>query len=467
MIGYPTPQLRKRAWLVVVLGLALGMAGCSSASSGGGDSETGEILWGEATEAAETATDAAAEPAPEAVAETATETAAEAEVDPTPFEYPCEPGAREACVTACVSAGQRQCLKEWGPCLPPGEFCGNCTDDDCDGQVNEECPLNPECQEPPVKECPTAVISVAEGTTVGVGTTLHLDGGASTSPNGAVTAWAWGVSAPVGSQAAFAPSASIVAPTFQVDLAGQFLFTLEVTDDQGVKGCTPAQVAVTVKPVPPVDPEVGCADGQREGFVDLQAYTHIAGCSGAWDQPGVSPDSVQPTCGRQGGDDGQHADGVGCSSVDLCATGWHLCKEWQEVAQKSPTGCAGATPANAPPKSLFFAMRQSSPNNSECTAWGTGFNDVFGCGNLGHALPADKHCGPLDRVLASTQPNSCGYNEAEPNLGPWQCLGGADSHYHEGELVTKKGCANQSCSYDGLPLGPSDKGGVLCCRDSQ
>jgi hypothetical protein len=31
--------------------------------------------------------------------------------------------------------------------------------------------------------------------------------------------------------------------------------------------------------------------------------------------------------------------------------------------------------------------------------------------------------------------------------------------------VTKKGCPNHSCSYDGAPVGSSDKGGVLCCRD--
>jgi hypothetical protein len=68
-------------------------------------------------------------------------------------------------------------------------------------------------------------------------------------------------------------------------------------------------------------------------------------------------------------------------------------------------------------------------------------------------------------VLASTQPQSCGFNEAEPNLGPWECLGGSDSHLNEGALVTKDACQGDSCSYDGDPIGASDKGGVLCCRD--
>lgn len=102
---------------------------------------------------------------------------------------------------------------------------------------------------------------------------------------------------------------------------------------------------------------------------------------------------------------------------------------------------------------------------SVCGEWGDGFNDVFGCGNLGAGLGPDKSCGPVDRVLASTAPNSCGFNEAEPPHGPWECKGPDDSHLNEGKLVTKKECAGDSCQYDGNPIGSSDKGGVLCCRE--
>ncbi len=455
--------------LRALLLLVLGAVACSSSSKGGADDVAPEaavdVNWvpPDATDAAD-----AGEPAPdlaEPVPDTAAPDLPADLVDETPFEYPCEPGVVEACVTACVSAGQHQCLKDWGPCVPPPEFCGNCADDDCDGVINEECPPNPACETPPVKECPTAVIAIAEGTNVGTGTELHLDGQGSTSPNGAITKYEWSVQAPVGDVGKFTPTATYPTPIYDVHVAGQFLFVLEVTDETGVKSCFPAQVAVNVKPNPPVTPAVGCADGAREGFVDQNAFTHIAGCSGAWDQPGVTPDTVAPTCGRQGGDDGAKADGTGCSSADLCAEGWHVCSTWHEVAAKSPSGCAGATPPDAKPKSLFFALRQPSANGSVCGEWGDGYNDVFGCGNLGNGLPADKSCGPLDRVLASTQPNSCGFNEAEPNLGPWQCLGDASSHLNEGKVVTKKGCPNQGCSYDGVPLGNSDKGGVLCCRD--
>jgi hypothetical protein len=381
------------------------------------------------------------------------------------FEYECEPGEEEACLTACQSAGQRICWKEWGPCVPPDEFCGNCADDDCDGAIDEGCP-GLGCDEPPPPTCPVAVITIEEGGSVGVGATLHLSGEASRAAAGAeVERWQWSVQTPPGAAVAFVPGPDAAAPTFAVDLAGPYLFQLEVWDEFDVRSCQPAQAAVTVVPYPPVTPAVGCADGEREGFLDLAAFTRIAGCSGAWQQPGITPDSVRPTCGRQGGDDGPRADGAGCSSHDLCAEGWHVCSTWREVAAASPSGCVGATPPDARPKSLFFAIRQPSANGSVCGEWGDGDNDVFGCGNLGHGLPAEKGCGPLDRVLASTQPNSCGYNEAEPNLGPWQCLGPGDSHLHEGALVTKVGCPNASCSYDGYPVSSADKGGVLCCRD--
>lgn len=379
------------------------------------------------------------------------------------FEYPCTPGTTRACVTACGSAGQQLCLKEWGPCIPPEEWCGSCADDDCDGLINEGCPPDPTC-DPEEPDCPTAVISIDPPGPVGIGTTLSLSAAGSTSPNGAVTVWAWSANAPVGSTASFVPGDDVEAPTFTVDLAGGYLFTLVAWDETGVESCVPAQAAVSVGPVPPLDPEVGCADGEREGFLDLDAWTHIAACAGAWDQPGITPAALAQTCGGAGGDDGAKPEGEGCSAPDLCAEGWHVCDGWQDVAASSPTGCAGATPPDAKSKSLFFALRQHSEDKSVCGEPGDGFNDVFGCGNLGTGLGPDKGCGPLDRVIASTQPDQCGFNEAEPPLGPWECSGDEPSHLNEGKLVTKKGCPGASCSTDGAPIGSSDKGGVLCCR---
>ncbi len=381
------------------------------------------------------------------------------------FNYECKPLTVESCVTACGSAGQRKCLKEWGPCIPPAEFCGNCADDNCNGLVNEGCAPNPLCG-PSKQPCPVALIKVAEGAAVGTATLLHLSAAGSYGQGMAkVVQWNWAVQGPAGAAGQFQPSAQVAEPTFLADVAGQYLFQLEIADDKGVAGCAKALATVTAAASPAVAPSVGCADGTREGFVDQAAFPQIAGCSGAWDKPGITPDGLAATCANQGGNSGPKASGSGCSAVDLCAAGWHICKTWQDVAQKSPSGCAGATPADAKPKSLFFALRQPSADGSVCGSWGDGFNDVFGCGNLGTALEPQKNCGPLDRVLASTQVQSCGFNEAEPNLGPWQCLGAGKTHLNEGANVTKKACQNNSCQYDGVPLGPSDKGGVLCCHD--
>ena len=391
------------------------------------------------------------------------DTTATAEEDSGPaFAYPCTPGAVESCVTVCSSAGKQLCLKEWGPCIPPEEFCGNCADDDCDGEINEGCPPNPDC-DPVVQACPVAIISVAESASVSTGTTLHLSA-ANSKPMGEVDAWSWSVISPNGAAGSLQPGDNVESPTFVVDVSGTYLFTLEVWAG-GLAGCAPTQIAVTANPFPPLEPEVGCADGEREGFLDQNTYTHIAACAGAWDQPGITPDAIVAQCNLQGGDDGPNAEGTGCGAPDLCAPGWSICAGWWEVAAKSTTGCAGAVPPDAKPKSLFFAIRQPSENGSVCGEWGDGFNDVFGCGNLGSGLGPDKDCGPLDRVLASTQPNACGFNEAEPPLGPWECNGGPGSDLLEGQTVTKDGCPGGSCQYDGYSVGSQDKGGVVCCRD--
>ena len=431
----------------------------------GGDATGGDAAGGDATGDGSAGGDAASDTG--AREDGASPDDASGPEDVPGFEYPCEPGDEQACVTACGSAGVQTCWKDWGPCVPPDEFCGNCSDDDCDGAVDEGCPGRLGCQDPdPPPDCPVAVITIAEGQQADTGETLHLTAADSRPVAGAeIDGWQWSVATPPGAAGAFDPGADVQAPTFPLDVAGTYVFSLDVWDEFGTESCQSAQAAVVVVPFPPVDPEVGCADGGREGFLDLQTFTRIAGCAGAWSVPGVTPDGIAPTCGRDGGDDGGHRDGAGCSSADLCAAGWHVCETWHEVAAASPSGCVGATPPDAPSKSLFFAIRQPSENYSKCGEWGDGFNDVFGCGNLGHGLPGDRDCGPLDRVLASTQPNSCGFNEAEPNLGPWQCLGPDDSHLNEGALVTKVGCPDTSCQYDGHPIANWDKGGVLCCRD--
>lgn len=200
-------------------------------------------------------------------------------------------------------------------------------------------------------------------------------------------------------------------------------------------------------------PLLGCADGEREGFLDRIRHARIAGCSGGFSVPGLLLEGP-PRCGRAGGDDGDNPSGTGCAAADLCAEGWHVCLSADEVMAVSPGGCdgvAGGEPA-------FFATRQSGPGCGICTRAGTRTcdrgecagdcrtdrtptsfmaNDLFGCGTLGD--PPSGNCAPLDRFSNDL----CGATTA-----PWSCPG--STGYDEALVVRKNG---------------PERGGVLCCRD--
>lgn len=172
---------------------------------------------------------------------------------------------------------------------------------------------------------------------------------------------------------------------------------------------------------------VGCADGQREGFVDLVASPKLAACSGGFDVPGIV--APEPACNHGAGDDGGNPSGAGCSAADLCSLGWHPCASAAEVGQLG--GCAAIGLASG--DVAFYATGQSGPGAGAC---GAGDNDVFGCGTLG-AVPDPLSCAPLDRFSSDL----C------VALGaPWSC--GLDNLV-EALAVVKPG-----------PGG----GGVLCCR---
>lgn len=63
---------------------------------------------------------------------------------------------------------------------------------------------------------------------------------------------------------------------------------------------------------------LGCADGQREAFVDTAAFPGIAGCLSTW----AGTQSMRaPATGAPCGDDR----GECAVPADVCATGWHVC----------------------------------------------------------------------------------------------------------------------------------------------
>jgi hypothetical protein len=175
---------------------------------------------------------------------------------------------------------------------------------------------------------------------------------------------------------------------------------------------------------------VGCADGEREGFLDQVDYPDIAACGGGFGLPGVVG-LTGPACNREGGDDGPRPDGAACNALDLCAAGFHLCATAAEVGARSSTGCVGAAVGATP---VFYVTAQSGGGQANCDATGT--DDVFGCGT--HGARPNAICAPLD---------AWGGNLCASLGAPWSC----DTDQRNEALYQVK---------DG-----SSGGGVLCCRD--
>ncbi len=96
--------------------------------------------------------------------------------------------------------------------------------------------------------CPSAIIAVQEGEKVIPQTNLHLSGDQSFAPSGAIASWKWTAKQPTGGASVFVPSDTFPNPTFEVNSAGQYSFTLSVWDEAGVKSCVPAEVEVIVVP---------------------------------------------------------------------------------------------------------------------------------------------------------------------------------------------------------------------------
>ena len=96
--------------------------------------------------------------------------------------------------------------------------------------------------------CPVAVIDVEEGEQVIPQTVLHMHGDQSYSANGAITTYIWEVEQPGGSVSTFVPSANFANPIFEANVAGDYIFKLDVIDASGVKSCAPATKKVVVIP---------------------------------------------------------------------------------------------------------------------------------------------------------------------------------------------------------------------------
>ncbi len=97
-------------------------------------------------------------------------------------------------------------------------------------------------------DCPTAIIQVQEGEEVIPQTKLHLVGSQSTAPSGSIKTYEWSVQQPPGSKSVFHPSKSFADPTFEVNVAGTYVFYLNVWDEKGEAACEVAEYTVIVNP---------------------------------------------------------------------------------------------------------------------------------------------------------------------------------------------------------------------------
>jgi hypothetical protein len=96
--------------------------------------------------------------------------------------------------------------------------------------------------------CPVAVIQIDEGEQVIPQTVLHLHGEGSHSGAGAINSYQWTVEQPAGSISYLVPSGTFPNPIFEANVAGKYVFMLDVVDATGIESCHPARREVFVVP---------------------------------------------------------------------------------------------------------------------------------------------------------------------------------------------------------------------------
>ena len=95
---------------------------------------------------------------------------------------------------------------------------------------------------------PTPVLAITEGGEVIPQTLLHLHSEASTATSGAIAQRQWSAVQPAGSVSRFIPSPDVPNPTFEVNVAGHYVFSLDVWDAFGQQSAEPAMMQVDVIP---------------------------------------------------------------------------------------------------------------------------------------------------------------------------------------------------------------------------
>ena len=96
--------------------------------------------------------------------------------------------------------------------------------------------------------CPVAVIQIEEGEEVIPQTILHVHGENSYSNAGNITKYEWTVEQPALSASVFVPTESYPTPSFEANVAGKYIFRLDVWDEYGRKSCFSHEAVVFVVP---------------------------------------------------------------------------------------------------------------------------------------------------------------------------------------------------------------------------
>jgi uncharacterized protein (TIGR02722 family) len=196
----------------------------------------------------------------------------------------------------------------------------------------------------------------------------------------------------------------------------------EVVDEGGRKVLFP-----TVRGAPAV---IGCSDGEREAFADLNRWPTIAGCLASWpEHRSMRGFGTGAPCGDDLGPCAEPA--------DACAAGWHVCGRDGNVndlfGRVSATDCEQAAPGG-----IFSA------GMSHCAA-------QQGC-KYGLPVPSARAF-PCFKDGWCSEPVCCGHG-----CGTGTCPDGVwpgKTHIAQG---TDQGCAR---------ISSKRAGGVLCCKDGR
>jgi hypothetical protein len=192
-------------------------------------------------------------------------------------------------------------------------------------------------------------------------------------------------------------------------------YTIEqITDADG----TIIQMQQSAKGAPST---LGCADGQREAFVNWSEYPNIAGCAAKW--PGLM-DMRAATTGKSCGDDASEC----ASPADACAPGWHVCGNTGAIAdvkQVSPEQCGKAGGGR-------FVSAISHCKTQEGCVYDSNTYECFDDGWCSESVCCGDNCGDLGECPSGVWPNQ--------------------THIAIG---TDQGCGKMSSER---------AGGVLCCK---